>query len=48
MLTTCLTWADNYGATLQPASESYVKRITRRPAYPGDPMAGGGEARAEA
>ena len=33
MLTTCLTWADNYGAKLQPVSQSYVKRITSRDAY---------------
>ena len=33
MLTTCLTWADNYGATLQPISASYVKRMTSREGY---------------
>ncbi len=33
MLTTCLTWADNYGATLQPVSSAYVSRITRREGY---------------
>ena len=33
MLTTCLTWADAYGATLQPVSQSYVERMTSRDAF---------------
>ena len=33
MLTTCLTWADNYGATLQPISNAYVKRMTSREGF---------------
>lgn len=33
MLTSCLTWADVYGATLQPESSAYVKRLTQRDAY---------------
>ena len=33
MLTTCLTWADAYGATLQAESAAYVERLTQRDAY---------------
>ena len=33
MLTTCLTWADNYGATLQAHSTAYVGRMTSRDAF---------------
>ena len=33
MLTTCLTWADNYGATLQPISQSYAERMTSREGF---------------
>ncbi len=33
MLTTCLTWADNYGAELMQASADYVARMTSRPAF---------------
>lgn len=33
MLTTCLTWADAYGATLQPISQAYVERMTSREAF---------------
>ncbi len=33
MLTTCLTWADNYGATLQAQTAAYVERMTSRDAF---------------
>ncbi|MEM7098617.1 MAG: glutathione S-transferase family protein [Pseudomonadota bacterium] len=33
MLTTCLTWADVYGATLQPVSADYAARMTRRDGF---------------
>lgn len=33
MLTTCLTWADIYGATLQPNSDAYAKRMTSRDGF---------------
>ena len=33
MLTTCLTWADAYGATLQPRAADYVRRLTSREGY---------------
>lgn len=33
MLTTVLTWADNYGATLQPNAAAYVERMTSREAF---------------
>ncbi len=33
MLTTCLTWADAYGANLQPHAAAYVQRMTAREAY---------------
>lgn len=33
MLHTCLTWADNYGATLDDECRRYVNAIENRPAY---------------
>ena len=33
MLTTCLTWADAYGAVLRPNSKAYTQRMTSRPAF---------------
>lgn len=33
MLTTCLTWADAYGAELRANSKAYVERLTARPGY---------------
>ena len=33
MLTTCLTWAVNYGASVPAACTAYAERMTSRPAY---------------
>lgn len=33
MLTSCLAWAKDYGATLRPASEAYLQRMAGRSAY---------------
>jgi glutathione S-transferase len=33
LLTTCLTWAVDYGVPVTPACLAYAERITARPGY---------------